>query len=158
MFRTIIAATCLLGSAMTAVAAPDDDAPIDPRVAELLEDLPTREEMQSITQSLPDMTVMMFDLKDFAESERTQTRLDRITGRIESLTQSLEQIEKQNGVPDMNAALDELMVIPTDRALMGDLFSLMFELTDVMKNNLPEDAQLDLERSLQGEPFRDSDL
>lgn len=157
MLRTVLIALMVSGAAFTAAA--QDNAPIDPRVAELLDELPTRSDMQGLTENLPDMAGMMLDLKDFAEADRTQTRLDRITNRLEVLVDDFDQINSDDGIPDINAALDELMVIPTDRALMGDLFSLMFELTDVMVENFPEDAQLELERGLLGgNTAQDSEL
>jgi hypothetical protein len=139
MIRTLFATSALILIAAPAIAAPEDKHP-DPRVEEILNQMPTRDEIKAITKDMPDMTHMIMGLKDIAEDEDTHATFERLGTRLESTFSRLEAETADGEIPDLNALFEDMMMLSTDRQTMGDLLGLAFQVKDVMEEAMPEET------------------
>jgi len=138
MIRTIFAATCVLALPLAAVA---DDKPRDPRVEEILKDLPSRGEIDEMLEAMPDVNGLVTGLRDIAEDPDTMETLERVGSRLEGLGETLEAQTADGEMPDFNSLISELMYLATDEEIVGDVLGLAFQVSDLMEEIAPELAE-----------------
>ena len=117
------------------------DEPRDPRVEEILNQLPTEAEIEEMLSDLPDMNKMMTGVMDIAQDPETMETLERVGTRLEERFSSLELNVEEGEVPDFNHMMEEIMGLASDRETIGDVLGLMFQVVDVV-----EESAGDLER------------
>lgn len=135
MLKPLIAALSLTAIGLTPAIA--QDRPVDPRVEEILNKLPSETQINDIMAELPDMNVMMDGMMELAENEDLKAGMGRIGARLENRFEDME-FEREDGRPDFNGVIEEMLSLSTDRELMGDVFSLMFLMTDHMEDVIEE--------------------
>lgn len=131
-------ALALLVFCLPALAEPELDTarPQDPRIAEILSNLPTEAEIDDIMSDVPDMTRLMTGMMDIVTDEDNHATLERVAGRLESRLEVIEQAAspETGEMPDINALMREVMMMSTDKEMMGDLLGLAFQVNDLMED------------------------
>ena len=113
----------------------------DPRVEEILDQLPTEAEIEELLSDLPDMNKMMTGVMDIAQDPETMETLERVGTRLEERFSSLELNVEEGELPDFNHMMEEVMGLASDRETIGDVLGLMFQIVDVV-----EESAGDIER------------
>ena len=139
MFKSFAISLVASVALLTPIAFADEPLPIDPRAEALLKMLPADEAVEDVMNKLPDLTALLVGLKDIAEDDATAARLDRIGERLESRLGAMEMTD--DGVPDINGMLGEVLKLSTDKQLMGDVLTLAFQVKDLVDEVMPETAQ-----------------
>jgi len=107
----------------------------DPRVEEILSQLPTEAEMEDVLESLPDLNKMVGGVMEIAQDPETAETLERVGTRLEQRFANLD-IEMNDGdMPDLNLLMGEMMGLASDRETMGDVLGLMFQVVDVIEES-----------------------
>ena len=137
MFRSVF----LLALAVSPPLATLAQEAIDPRVEEILAELPTRAEMETALAKMPDMNKMMTGVMEIAEDPETKETLERVGTRLETQFSDFDLNVKDGEIPDFNLVVDEMMTIASDKETMGDLLGLMFQMVDVMEEVVEEASE-----------------
>ena len=137
MFRSVF----LLALAVSLPLATLAQEAIDPRVEEILAELPTRAEMETALAKMPDMNKMMTGVMEIAEDPETKETLERVGTRLETQFSDFDLNVKDGEIPDFNLVMDEMMTIASDKETMGDLLGLMFQMVDVMEEVVEEASE-----------------
>ncbi len=141
MIRTLLlSGAAWLALAAPAFAEPETPEPQDPRIAEILANLPTEAEIDAIMRDVPDMTRLMTGMMDIVTDEDNHAALERVAARLESRLEHIELAAnlEDGEMPDINALMREVMMISTDKDMMGDLLGLAFQVSDVMEEVIEE--------------------
>ena len=138
MIRSVLFAAAILAAPTLAFA----DEKRDPRVEAILDELPTRADMENALEDMPDLNVLMTGVMDIAQDPETMDTLERVGARLEQRFADLD-IEAADGeMPDLNLLMGEMMGLATDlstdRETMGDLLGLMFQVVDVVEESVGE--------------------
>ena len=139
MSRILIVFTFLFVAIAPAVAQTDADR--QARINRALDQLPDRADVEAAMDRLPDFSGTLNGLAEIANDEGNQATLERLLGRLEGEFSSIEAEMVQGDIPDINAVIERLLLLPTDREFMGDALDLAFQVQDVMVEALPEDAK-----------------
>ncbi len=136
MFRPLFAAAALLMLAPIAFA--DDKAPRDARVEEALKGLPSEAEIDTALAALPDMNALMTSMEDVMKDPETKATVDRFVARLEDRVGKEGLGKTENGRPDVNALMREMLQLTSDREFMAEMIGLAFTMQDAMEEALPE--------------------
>ena len=83
MIRTLLlSGAAWLAFAAPAFAEPETPEPQDPRIAEILANLPTEAEIDAIMRDVPDMTRLMTGMMDIVTDEDNHATLERVAARL----------------------------------------------------------------------------
>ena len=105
----------------------------DPRVEEILKELPTRMEMEEALAEMPDINKMMSGVMEIAQDPETVDTLERIGARLEQRFSGLDTQIEDGELPDFNLLMGEMMGLASDKETIGDALGLMFQFVDVME-------------------------
>lgn len=128
MIRSAIIAALCFSMPLSAISEERD-----PRVEAILNDLPTRAEMEDAFSNMPDINKMMSGVMEIAQDPETIDTLERVGTRLEQRFSSIDLEVEEGGLPDFNLLMGEMMGLASDRETMGDVLGLMFQVVDVME-------------------------
>lgn len=134
MIRSILISVLALSGPFQAFA----DKKYDPRVEEILDQLPTEAEIEEVLSAMPDMNKMVTGMMDIAKDPETIETLERVGTRLEERFSSLELHVEDGEMPDFNNMMGEVMGLASDRETIGDVLGLMFQFIDVMEESVGE--------------------
>jgi len=134
MIRTALFAALAFMIPISAFA----DQTRDPRVKEILDQLPTEAQIEEMLSGLPDMNKMMTGVMDIAQDPETMETLERVGTRLEDRFSSFELSVEDGEMPDFNHMMGEVMGLASDRETIGDVLGLMFQFVDVMEESVSE--------------------
>lgn len=134
MLRSVLVAALCVSLPIAATA----DEERDPRVEEILKDLPTRAELEDAIGQMPDLNKMVTGIMDVVEDPETQATLEDVGQRLEQRFEKMSvDLEVADGeIPDLNLVIGEMMGLATDKEMMGDLLGLMFQVVDAVEENI----------------------
>ena len=102
--------------------------------------LPSKAEMQEIVDAMPDFNAIMGDFVELAKDEELQDKMEKAGDSFKRRLDESGALElDENGIPNINKALEVMLFSFTEEEIGGELLDTAEELMKIMEKHIPED-------------------
>ncbi|MEE9347297.1 MAG: hypothetical protein V3U82_03820 [Robiginitomaculum sp.] len=102
--------------------------------------LPSKAEIETMKESLPDMNVMMGSMMKMMKDEDFRAGMDKTADVMKRKMGALDMKSNKDGMPDMNAMMGAMLELFGDEEMMESLIGQIAPLQEMMEEALPEAA------------------